>query len=198
MSQSVIAPLETAARRVGLNQVIGRDSQPSDDRDGGAGGSPNARHLHPSGGDSGAARPDEYDATRAVGARLADQFTREGLGTHRLGIETPRLGSTGRATYGPPPRRDASLRVQRIMQLAVLASAMRVHGISEPSISRAQRYAARLFDVFEARGIRIPPPRVFDPMVPSARDRQRRRRTPERTANRERERVPSEPCVLSR
>jgi hypothetical protein len=141
MSQSVMAPLETAAKQVGLNQVVGSDSQPSDDRDGGRGGSPNARNLDPSGGDGGASPPHEYDATRAVGVRLADQLTRQGLGTHRVGSEAPRLDSTGEAMYGPPRRRDASLRVQRIMHLTVLASAMRAHGISEPLISRAQLYA---------------------------------------------------------
>ena len=198
MSQSVMAPLETAAQQVGLNQVVGSDSQASDDRDSEAGGSRNARNLDPSGGDGGVAHPHEYDATRAVNVRLANQLTRQGLDTHRLGIEARRLGSTGEAIYGPPRRRDASLRAQRIMHLTVLASAMRVHGISEPSISRAQLYAARMFDAFEARGIRVPPPRVFDPMAPSARDRQRRHRTPARTANRELARVPSEPFVLSR
>lgn len=91
-------------------------------------------------------------------------------------------------------RRDPSTASpeERAVQLAVLTTAMRQQGFSERSISRVQQRAQRLLDAFEAEGVTVPRPRVFDPDAPSARSR-RPRATQERTAAREMERAPSEP-----
>ncbi len=106
-------------------------------------------------------------------------------------------------TDRPPPsrhaaaagRRDRSTASpeERAVQLAVLTSAMRQQGFSERSISRVQQRAQRLLDAFEAEGVAVPRPRVFDPDAPSARSR-RPRATQERATAREMERTPSEPA----
>jgi len=70
---------------------------------------------------------------------------------------------------------------------------MRQQGFSERSISRVQQRAQRLLDAFEAEGVEVPRPRVFDPEAPSARSR-RPRATQERATAREMERTPSEPA----
>jgi hypothetical protein len=82
---------------------------------------------------------------------------------------------------------------ERAVQLAVLTTAMRQQGFSERSISRVQQRAQRLLDAFEAEGVEVPRPRVFDPEAPSARSR-RPRATQERATAREMERTPSEPA----
>lgn len=81
---------------------------------------------------------------------------------------------------------------ERSVQLAVLTAAMRQQGFSERSIAQVQQRAQRLLDVFEAEGVTVPRPRVFDPEAPSVRSR-RMRTAPERVPTREVERAPSEP-----
>ncbi|WP_321893757.1 LPD7 domain-containing protein [Paraburkholderia tropica] len=89
--------------------------------------------------------------------------------------------------------RSTALPEERAVQLAVLTTAMRQQGFSERSISRVQQRAQRLLDAFEAEGVAVPRPRVFDPDAPSARSR-RPRATQERATAREMERTPSEPA----
>ena len=93
---------------------------------------------------------------------------------------------------GPRDHSTASLE-ERAVQLAVLTTAMRQQGFSERSISRVQQRAQRLLDAFEAEGVTVPRPRVFDPEAPSARSR-RSRATQERASAREMERAPSDPA----
>jgi hypothetical protein len=85
---------------------------------------------------------------------------------------------------------------ERAVQMAVLTAAMRQQGFSERSIARVQQRAQRLMTAFEAEGVAVPRPRVFDPEAPSARSR-RTRAAPERVPTREVERGPSEPAPPS-
>jgi hypothetical protein len=80
--------------------------------------------------------------------------------------------------------------------MAVLTAAMRQHGLSERSIALVQQHAQRLMGAFEAEGVTVPRPRVFDPEAPSARSR-RIRAAPDRAQSREVERAPSEPAPPS-
>lgn len=82
---------------------------------------------------------------------------------------------------------------ERVVQMVVLTAAMRQQGFSERSIARVQQRAQRLMTAFEAEGVAVPRPRVFDPDAPSTRSR-RTRSAPERTPARELERGPSEPA----
>jgi len=81
---------------------------------------------------------------------------------------------------------------ERAVQMAVLTAAMRQQGFSERSIARVQQHAQRLMTAFEAEGVTVPRPRVFDPDAPSARSRRTRTAT-ERVPSREVERGPTEP-----
>jgi hypothetical protein len=85
---------------------------------------------------------------------------------------------------------------ERAVQMAVLTAAMRQQGFSERSISRVQQRAQRLMTAFEAEGVAVPRPRVFDPEAPSARSR-RTHAAPERVPTREVERGSSEPAPPS-
>lgn len=114
--------------------------------------------------------------------------------------ETPeRKGETMRQTL-PQHEHAASRQArapaptgERTVQLAALTAAMRQQGFSERSIMRVQERAQRLLDAFEAEGVTVPRPRVFDPEAPSARNC-RMRTGPERVPTREVERTPSEPA----
>jgi hypothetical protein len=85
---------------------------------------------------------------------------------------------------------------ERAVQMAVLTAAMRQHGLSERSIALVQQHAQRLMGAFEAEGVTVPRPRVFDPEAPSDRSR-RIRAAPDRAQSREVERAPSEPAPPS-
>ncbi|CAB3782186.1 hypothetical protein [Pararobbsia alpina] len=102
----------------------------------------------------------------------------------------PVSGTSRVVRHSSHRHRDESVQVQRTMHLAVIASAMRAQGFSEQSIFLARQHAARMYDLFQAQGIRVPTPKVFDPTAPSARTRPGRPSTLDRTANREIERVP--------
>lgn len=91
-------------------------------------------------------------------------------------------------------RSEASVAAQREMQLAVIVAAMRAQGFGERSISRVEQHAERMIDAFHAEGVRIPPPRVFDPLAPSVRGRHAPN-APDRAASRELERALSEPSA---
>ncbi|MEK6296157.1 MAG: LPD7 domain-containing protein [Paraburkholderia tropica] len=116
-------------------------------------------------------------------------------------------GDPGRAEVAEPvapeparaaPRREPprASREEHAMQMAVLTAAMRQHGLSERSIARVQQHARRLLDAFVAEGVTVPPPRVFDPAAPSARNR-RTRTAAERVPAREVERGREEPATSS-
>ncbi|MBN7129782.1 LPD7 domain-containing protein [Burkholderia multivorans] len=81
---------------------------------------------------------------------------------------------------------------ERALHLAVLTAAMREQGFSERSVARVQQRAERMLVAFQSEGIPIPTPKVFDPNVPSSRDR-RKRHAPDRTPAREIDRTPAEP-----
>ncbi|RKF48932.1 LPD7 domain-containing protein [Paraburkholderia fungorum] len=85
---------------------------------------------------------------------------------------------------------------ERAVQMAVLTAAMRQQGFSERSIAHVQQRAQRLLTAFEAEGVTVPRPRVFDPEAPSAR-RRRTRPAAERVPSREVERGPAEPAPPS-
>jgi hypothetical protein len=85
---------------------------------------------------------------------------------------------------------------ERAVQMAVLTAAMRQQGFSERSIARVQQRAQRLMTAFDAEGVTVPRPRVFDPEAPSARSR-RTRTAAERAPTREVERGPTEPAPPS-
>jgi hypothetical protein len=91
-------------------------------------------------------------------------------------------------------RSEESVDAQRAIQLAVVVAAMRAQGFSERSISRVEEHASRMIHAFQAEGVRVPTPKVFDPKAPSARARHIRS-APDRAANREIERAPSEPSA---
>lgn len=116
---------------------------------------------------------------------------------------TERQGEAGRSETALPPtpeqaqaarRRDPSVASpeERAVQMAVLTAAMRQQGFSERSIARVLQHAQRLMTAFEAEGVTVPRPRVFDPDAPSTRSRRTRAAT-ERVPNREVERGPTEP-----
>ncbi|CAE6908020.1 hypothetical protein R69927_05815 [Paraburkholderia domus] len=116
---------------------------------------------------------------------------------------TERQGEAGRseAALGPMPeqpqaarRREPSVASpgERAVQMAVLTAAMRLQGFSERSIARVQQHAQRLMTAFEAEGVTVPRPRVFDPDAPSTRSRWTRTATG-RVPSREVERGPAEP-----
>ncbi|RDK01147.1 LPD7 domain-containing protein [Paraburkholderia lacunae] len=105
--------------------------------------------------------------------------------------ETPEQAQTARG-------REPSIMSpgERAVQMAVLTAAMRQQGFSERSIARVQQRVQRLMTAFEAEGVTVPRPRVFDPDAPSTRNR-RTRAAPERVPTREVERGPSEPAPPS-
>ncbi len=114
----------------------------------------------------------------------------------------PRRGEAAQPAAPEPPRaapRRGPPRASpeaRAVQMAVLTAAMRQHGFSERSIVRVQQHAQRLLDAFAAEGVIVPPPRVFDPQAPSARNR-RTRTAAERVPAREVERGREEPTPPS-
>jgi hypothetical protein len=119
------------------------------------------------------------------------------------GKSEPALPPTPTPTPTPTPaqaarRRDPSVASpeERAVQMAVLTAAMRQQGFSERSIARVQQRAQRLMTAFEAEGVTVPRPRVFDPDAPSTRSR-RTSAAPERVPTREVERGPSEPAPPS-
>ncbi|WP_217591277.1 LPD7 domain-containing protein [Burkholderia sp. GbtcB21] len=85
---------------------------------------------------------------------------------------------------------------ERALHLAVLTAAMREQGFSQRSIARVQKRAERMLVAFQREGIPVPTPKVFDPNVPSDRNR-RKHQSSERTPTREIERMPGEPSPLS-
>ncbi|PVX83228.1 LPD7 domain-containing protein [Paraburkholderia unamae] len=98
-----------------------------------------------------------------------------------------------------PPRRQHDARHPEndwVMQMAVLATAMREQGFGERSIARVQQRAERMLVAFGKEGVSVPPPKVFDPKAPSGRD-QRRRSAPERTLAPEIDREPAAPAPMS-
>ncbi|MFM0758274.1 LPD7 domain-containing protein [Paraburkholderia strydomiana] len=115
-----------------------------------------------------------------------------------------RKGEAGRSETAQPvtPEQTPAIRRgessvestgERAVQMAVLTAAMRQQGFSERSIARVQQRAQRLMTAFEAEGVTVPRPRVFDPDAPSTR-RHRTRAAHERVPTREVERGPSEPA----
>jgi hypothetical protein len=122
--------------------------------------------------------------------------TRPPASTHpptsaRSAQAVPRDGST------KAERSVAVSQTHRRLHLAVLAGAMRVQRFSERSIDRAQRHVAHMLDVFQAQGVQVPAPKVFDPAAPSLRARVSLG-APDRSAAREIERTPCQPIVFSR
>lgn len=81
---------------------------------------------------------------------------------------------------------------ERALHVAVLTAAMREQGFSERSITRVRQHAERMLAAFQHEGIPLPVPKVFDPSVPSGRNR-RKQQVPERTPSRELEPTPAEP-----
>jgi len=59
----------------------------------------------------------------------------------------------------------------KVLNLAVLAGAMREQGFSARSIARVRQRAEEMLDAFGREGIPVPRPRVFDPKAQSERDR---------------------------
>jgi hypothetical protein len=124
--------------------------------------------------------------------------------THARPGASGEKGDAGRGEAAEPaapeparaaPRREPTRASpeEHAVQMAVLTAAMRQHGLSERSIARVQQHAQRLLDAFVAEGVTVPPPRVFDPAAPSARNR-RTRTAAERVPAREVERGREEPA----
>ncbi|MEA3099127.1 LPD7 domain-containing protein [Caballeronia mineralivorans] len=135
----------------------------------------------------------QIDVERPEHTRSVQSMSRNGAvdrapgeivsGAPRAPTRTPRHNS-----------REESMAAQRAMQLAVIVAAMRAQAFGERSISRVEQHARRMIDAFHAEGVRVPTPKVFDPLAPSARGRH----APcalDRAANRELERAPSEPSA---
>jgi len=134
----------------------------------------------------------QIDVERLEQSRSVQSTSRDGAADR---AEVTASGAARASTLTPRhSRSDESVDTQRAMQLAVIVAAMRAQGFSERSISRVEQHAERLIDAFHAEGVRVPTPKIFDPKAPSARARHPRS-APDRAANREIERAPSEPSA---
>ncbi|KVW14663.1 DNA primase [Burkholderia cepacia] len=114
---------------------------------------------------------------------------------HVAGAEAAPVGTNARED-GQALRRSSVSDEDRVLHLAVLAGAMREQGFSVRSIERVQRRAEAMLDAFGREGIPVPRPKVFDPKVPSERDRRTRTsvgRTPARDIELELLHTPVEP-----
>ncbi|MDN7179377.1 DNA primase [Caballeronia sp. SEWSISQ10-4 2] len=135
----------------------------------------------------------QIDVERAEQTRSVQSTSRDGAADRAPGEIVS--GAPRAPTHTPRhSRSEQSVTAQRAMQLAVIVAAMRAQGFSERSISRVERHAERMIDAFHAEGVRIPPPRVFDPLAPSVRGRHAPN-APDRAASREIERALSEPSA---
>jgi hypothetical protein len=179
-------------------RAVLRDPAAGEERDGSAGAvmareeiAGEVKEVAPSSWEVNAERPERSGSSHPA---LAPRRNASVDGQQGQGVSGMSRGVRGSSRR----HRDASVLEQRTMHLAVISLVMRVQGFSEPSIFLAQQRAARMYDVFQAQGIRVPTPKVFDPTAPSARTHPGRRSSPDRTVNREIERGPSEPSVLSR
>lgn len=86
---------------------------------------------------------------------------------------------------------------QRALHLGVIAGTMRVQGFSDEAIAKAQAKAGTVLDRLAEQGVKVPPPRVFDP---AGRIRQPGSRTSSPTLVPDAERMlqPSSPSLPSR
>jgi len=114
-----------------------------------------------------------------------------------------RSSSTATAPANAPAREDRQERRRstvsdedKVLHLAVLVGAMREQGFSARSIARVQHRAEQMLEAFGREGVPLPRPRVFDPKVPSERDRRARPaagRAPSPEIEREIARTPADP-----
>ncbi|WP_175684048.1 LPD7 domain-containing protein [Burkholderia cenocepacia] len=109
-------------------------------------------------------------------------------------IDSPGAPVDETEPHGSPDTRH--LGSERAFHVAVLTAAMREQGFSERSVTRVRQHAERMLAAFQREGIPVPTPKIFDPSVPSGRDR-RKHQAPERMPARELERTPAEPSPSS-